>query len=190
MKTVLFAVGLFLLSGIAQAQQTGAISGSQSSSMANASPHQSQTAGAQSALTYAPVTNVPANTHSSQHVSGVSPDLMVGGYASSAAQDNCDSTSQVGAAAFGAAIVAGHGHGDQQCYNLRSADYRDRLAFALEALAKNHPGFEGQAINGELAEIHEMNVDVCRAERRLSDAQCDAWATEHTPTASELRAAH
>jgi hypothetical protein len=196
MKTMLLAAGL-ILAMIAPAAfaQTRSVSGSTSTSTstASASPHQSQTAGAQAnnAFTYAPVTNVPAATsnddHSNQHVSGISPDLMVGGYASSGSNDQCGQTKQFGASAFGASAVYGSSDHDQQCYDLRSADYRDRMAFALEALAKNHPGFEGQAINGELAELYEMNVDICHAERRLSASDCETWAAAHTPTATELQ---
>ncbi len=177
---ILAGLALALVTLSATAQTSRSSSGSTSAADASSSPHQSQAATAGATLSYAPVTNVPANTSSRDVVDyrGIpqnTPDLMLGGYAGNASQDSCSNTTQFGLAVPGGAAAFGRGKNDPFCGFRRAADYRMRFAQFEIDFARMHPGLEIQMIKTELHDIYLAHVDLCEAEGG-KEADCQAQA--------------
>lgn len=170
-----------LIAAPVMAQTTsGSISGSTAASTSHQANAQNTSIAFNGAAT-------PADTASKEHVSGISPDVIAGAYAGSASQDGCMSTAQAGLAIAGAGAVAGHPVEDKHCNLRRDADYRGRMTDVYSRLGAVHGGLEGIAINAELYQLHEMNVDICMAEERHDLAGCQQEADLHTPTVADLK---
>ena len=190
-----FALALVACAASAQTSYSG--SGSSSGASAVAAPHQAQQANAGASVTYAPVTNVPADTTERVRYTGLpqnTPDMILGAYAGNASPDSCTGTRQFGVSVPGGSAGFGSAKQDPLCGFRRDADYRMRFANFEIALAQAHAGtsaeaqvLQAQLLRAQLHDVYMAHVDICQAEGgKLADCQAQAFSDVYdTPTQSQ-----